>query len=205
MRIGVVILVAIGITVFLGVTQYGNIDDSLSVNSIKATNDMLTRQETDTKPLETSEMITPETPPVTMGTNAIEWVEISEDGVDEDAFLENLDTELLNEIAAEFQSLVDEVQQKQIEDPESVLRGEWIGDITECGRYIKVVNMGVRAMKPLYWIIYKSDNQGLYEYTCCMALEELSGYDFTDADGMGWATSKEFLDRFTMRIISDRK
>jgi hypothetical protein len=205
MRIGVVVLIALGITVFLGATQYMNMDDSLSANSIKATNDMLTTQGADTKPLETSGIITPETPPVTMGTNTVEWMEISEDGVDEDAFLENLDTELLNEIAAEFQSLVEEVHQKQIEDPESVLRGEWIGDITESDRYIKVVNMGARAMKPLYWIIYKSDNQGLYEYICCMALEELSGYDFTDANGIGWATSKEFLDRFNMRIISDGK
>lgn len=182
-----------------GAVESENVETFMDVLTV--TGDMLITPKTDIVPSETVGNI----PTMTPETNVIEWLGISEDGVDEDAFLENLDVELLKEIAAEFQALVEEVQQKQIEDPESVLRGEWYTDIIESDKYIKVVNMGDEAMKPLYWIIYKSDNQGLYEYICCMALEELSGYDFTDDNGIGWATSKDFLDRFTKRITSDKQ
>lgn len=73
-------------------------------------------------------------------------------------------------------------------------------------QYNKVLNMGGAAMKPLYWIIYKSPNAGMYEYICATALYELSGCDFTNEDGsLTWTNSKEFLDRFNEKILSDRK
>jgi hypothetical protein len=201
MRIKVVTLLPICVVLFLSSCQFGKINDSLP----KSTDEKSGTQETNIESLEPKEMVTQEENTVATATYTVEWSEISEDGVNEDEFLENMDTELLKEIATELQTLVEEIQQKQMEDPESVLRGEWISDITESDRYKAVVNMGPRAMKPLYWIIYKSDNQGLYEYICCMALEELSGYDFTDENGTGWAMSKDFLNRFTKRILNDKK
>mgnify|MGYP006948544004 CR=1 FL=1 len=50
-------------------------------------------------------------------------------------------------------------------------------------RYKKVLGMGEAAMKPLYWIIYKSPEAGLYEYICARALAELSGYPPENDDG----------------------
>jgi hypothetical protein len=137
--------------------------------------------------------------------NVTEWLGISADGVDEDAFLNSLDIGLLEEIASEFYALAKDIQQKEINDPEYVLRGEWSRDTVSSDRYIKVINMGESAMKPLYWIIYKSSSQGFYEYVCCLALQELSGFDFSDAvtQSQGWATSKEFLDLFTQRILEE--
>jgi len=194
MRKILILPLAIGIVLFLAACQAGN---DRPESSPGITGDAPVTRETDTEPSET-DLETPE-------ASTEEWLGISAEGVDEAAFLESMDVELLEQIAKELQALVEEVQQKQIEDPESVLRGDWVSDITGSGRYHKVVNMGTRAMKPLYWIIYKSENQGLYEYICCMALEELSGCDFTDANGTGWATSKDFLDRFTKRIVSKKE
>lgn len=205
MRKNVVTLFAIGITLFLASCQYGNMNDPLSESSPGVTDDTLVTQNADIKPSDTGETAARETPQAAPGAKAVEWLGISENGVDEYVFLENLDLELLTEIAAEFQALVEEEQQKEIEDPEFVLRGEWHHFITESDRYGKVTSMGDAAMKPLYWIIYKSDDQGLYEYICCMALEELSGYNFADEDGIGWATSKDFLDRFTKMVLYDNK
>ena len=59
--------------------------------------------------------------------------------------------------------------------------------------------MGEAAMKPLYLILYKSQNAGLYEYICANALYELSGYDFE------WANSKEFMENFNKKIIENRQ
>ena len=39
---------------------------------------------------------------------SLDWSEISEAGVDEETFLQNLDIEMLETVAAEFQALVDE-------------------------------------------------------------------------------------------------
>jgi hypothetical protein len=56
--------------------------------------------------------------------------------------------------------------------------------------------MGNKAAKPLYLIIYKSSNQGLFEYICAMALNEITNYNHDD-----WKTSKEFLNDFNEYII----
>ena len=91
------------------------------------------------------------------------------------------------------------------ENPEIVITEGWTR-VFDSQQYNKVLNMGESAMKPLYWIIYKSPNAGMYEYICATALYALSGYDFTNEDGsLTWVNSKEFLDRFNEKILSDRK
>lgn len=65
--------------------------------------------------------------------------------------------------------------------------------------------MGNQAVKPLYWIIYKSENQGMYEQICALALDKLSGYDFDeDGDGIKWSTSKEFLEEFIQPVLDNQ-
>ncbi len=135
----------------------------------------------------------------------VKWEEISNNGVDEEMLFQNIDTNTLQKIATELQTLCDEIAEKQKEEPDSVLRGEWVHDIIDSPRYRKVIEMGNDAMKPLYWIIYKSSNQGMYEYICALALAELSEFNF-DEDGDGrqsWATSKEFLTEFNKKIINN--
>lgn len=52
-------------------------------------------------------------------------------------------------------------------------------------------------MKPLYLILYKSPNAGMYEYICAQALYELSGYEFE------WENSKEFLEKFNEKVLTE--
>lgn len=133
----------------------------------------------------------------------IEWKEISEDGINEDLFFQNIDIEVLKDIALEFQALTDKIILMQMENPDSVLEGKWIDDIIESEQYNKVISMGETAAKPLYWIIYKSPSEGLYEYICALALEKISGYDFDeDGDGVKWSTSKEFLYYLNIKILN---
>lgn len=143
--------------------------------------------------------------PETIETDSLNWLEITEDGVNEELFLENLDAEVLETVAAELQALVEEEAEAERENPEIVITEGWIR-VFNSHQYTKVLNMGESAMKPLYWIIYKSPNAGMYEYICATALYELSGYDFTNEDGtLTWDNSKEFLDRFNEKILNDRK
>jgi len=135
----------------------------------------------------------------------LDWSAIGETGVDEELFLENLDLEMLENIAGELQALVREEEEEERKNPEIIFTEGWVR-VFKSERYKMVLDMGQAAMKPLYWIIYKSPNAGMYEYICANALYELSGFDFSTEDGtLTWSTSKELLEQFNKRIMEDRK
>lgn len=138
----------------------------------------------------------------TKSSQTITWEEITGDGVDEQELFSNIDTDLLEEIADLLQALDREIAEKESASSEYVLRSGWVEDVAESEQYNKVISMGNEAVKPLYWIIYKSESQGRYEYICALALEELSGFDFDeDGDGIKWASSKELLEELNEKIL----
>ena len=138
-------------------------------------------------------------------TSQITWDEITENGVNEEALWKNVDQDILEYVAAELQTLVAEEEKAECENQELVLVEGWVR-VFESERYHNVVNLGEKAMKPLYWIIYKSPNAGMYEYICASAFYEISGYDFTKENGeLTWSTSKEFIEVFNEQILSERK
>ena len=134
----------------------------------------------------------------------ITWEEITAEGVNEEMLFENVDQEILKLIATEIQSMIEEQTKEERENPNILLEEGWTR-IFKKEQYKNVLNIGTPAMKPLYFIIYKSEKAGLYEYICSYALYELSGYNFTKEDGsLTWKNSKEFLERFNEKIIEDR-
>ena len=61
--------------------------------------------------------------------------------------------------------------------------------------------MGKPAIKPLYYILYKSPNNGEYEYLCAKALQTISGITFDEENGtQGWSTAKQYFELFTKEI-----
>lgn len=129
--------------------------------------------------------------------NKLTWDEITEDGVNEELLLENVDQELLTEIATELQTLIEEEIEDERRNPDIVITEGWTR-VFKTERYQKVVNMGLPAMKPLYLILYKSSNAGMYEYICAKALYDISGYDFE------WENSIEFLKEFNKKILAEK-
>ena len=78
---------------------------------------------------------------------------------------------------------------------------EDIADVMERAKLLRR-RQNKHAIKPLYLIIYKSPNQGSYEYICAMALSKLVNFDdITDS----WSTSKEFLEKFNQKVINNRE
>ena len=77
----------------------------------------------------------------------LEWPEITEDGVNEQLFMENLDIELLETIAGEIQTIVKEEAEVERENPNLVLEEGWIR-VFQTERYKNVLNIGEDAMKP---------------------------------------------------------
>lgn len=129
---------------------------------------------------------------------------ISENGVNEDLFLQSLDSELLEKIANNFQWVINEEMADEQENP-SIVINEWFVRIFEKEWYKEVVNMWEVAMKPLYWILYKSENDWLYEYLCANALQDISWVNFSDASWtQWWSTAKEFLELFTDYILKNQ-
>ena len=126
-----------------------------------------------------------------------DWSDITADGLDEASFYEKLDTDLLQEIAAKFQTLIEEEEAEERENPEIVIT-EGFTRIFQKEGYKEVISLGERAEMPLYFILYKSPNNGLYEYMCATALAELTGLDFMEESGApyGWSNAKEYLELF---------
>lgn len=127
----------------------------------------------------------------------ITWDEITATGVDEELLLQNIDIDVLNEVGRELQTLVNEAYEEERENPEIIFTEGW-ARILEYDRFKKVVDIGVPAMKPLYLIIYKSQNRGVYEYLCAYALYQISGYDFF------WSTTDEFMEKFNAQILAEK-
>ena len=128
----------------------------------------------------------------------ITWDEITSDGVNEKLLIDSTDTEILSYVAKEVQTIVDEETEAERANPKIVITEGWTR-VFKSERYKNVLDLGQSAMKPLYLIIYKSEYASEYEYICASALYELSGYDFD------WINSKDFLQKFNEKIISDRQ
>lgn len=135
-------------------------------------------------------------------TEKIEWNEVTEDGVNEKLLFQNVDTQYLEKIATLLQSLSAEIAKKEQDDIDFYLSGGWYKYTLDSPQFNEVIDMGNDAIKPLYLIIYKSPNQGSYEYICTMALSKLVDFDnVTDS----WSTSKEFLEKFNQKVISSER
>ena len=135
----------------------------------------------------------------------MEWDEISESGVNEDLLLENMDINLLQEIARNLQGAIEEETNEERENPEIVITEGWTRVFNKEG-YKNVINIGKPAMKPLYYILYKSPNNGLYEYLCATALQEISGIGYQKGNSIyDWNNAKEYLEIFTEEIIKNKE
>lgn len=139
------------------------------------------------------------------GSEEILWNEISENGVDIDLLIENTDEETLEYIAKQLQDLCAEIDEKGNEDRNYWLTGQWYSDATDSEQYQNVISLGKKAMKPLFLILYKSENSGMYEWICSKVLEEISGYDFSEENGgNGWSDAKEYLELFIDKVAEQK-
>lgn len=136
----------------------------------------------------------------------IVWDEVTENGVDEELLLKNIDEKTLTFIAQQFQDICTKIGEKEKKDKFYWLKGEWYHDVMDSKQYHNVILLGNKAMKPLFLIIYKSPIAGLYEWICSKALTEISGFDFSNENnGAGWGNSKEFLEMFIDRVLEREK
>lgn len=136
----------------------------------------------------------------------IVWDEVTENGVDEELLIKNIDEKTLTFIAQQFQDICKKIGEKEKKDKFYWLKGEWYHDVMDSKQYHNVILLGNKAMKPLFLIIYKSPIAGLYEWICSKALTEISGFDFSNENnGAGWGNSKEFLEMFIDRVLEQKK
>ena len=134
----------------------------------------------------------------------VDWKEVSKNGVDETLLIKNIDEKVLTYVAKQLQNLCDEIGEKGVKDKYYRLTG-WYNDVIYSKQYKSVVSLGKKAMKPLFLIIYKSKQAGMYEWVCSKALDEISGFDFSGLNnGAGWSNSREFLKAFTDKIIEQK-
>ena len=138
-------------------------------------------------------------------TAADPWAAITEEGVDDAAFDAALDQTMVETVAEKLQTAVEKEAADEEANPALVLTEGWTR-IFDFAEYRDVLALGKEAMPALYWIVYKSEQNGLYEFVCANALYELSGYDFTIADGVRqWDNAKALLPLLNEKILEERK
>jgi len=125
--------------------------------------------------------------------------------IDEAQFVRNLDTSALQMIAEEIQSLLAEIEEKERADPQYIFEGRWNQDFRASEQYHAVLGLGLAAIKPAYYIIYKSEYAGLYEYILASAIDELSGYEYAVTQDRTWATSRQFLQMYNDKVNDIRQ
>lgn len=133
----------------------------------------------------------------------ITWDEIINGTVDSEKLLQNIDIDILEQVAANLQDLIEEEKEEEKANPEIVIKEGWVR-IFNKDKYKDVVRMKNMAVKPLFYILYKSNNNGLYEYLCAKALEDITsiGSELNDNNTKKWTNAKEYLDLF-IKEISD--
>lgn len=133
--------------------------------------------------------------------NKINWDEITNGRVDEELLLNNIDEDILKDIAQNLQEMIKEEQKEERENPSIVINEGWVR-IFNKDQYKNVVQIGNLAIKPLFYILYKSDNNGLYEYACAKALEDITGIgnELNDDGTKRWTTAKEYLEIFIEEV-----
>lgn len=178
-------------------------DFSNNNNKIKTEKQVSTKKE---EKLEPSEDKTETSEEKVDRNEDVVWDEVTENGVDEELLLKNIDEKTLTFIAQQFQDICKKIGEKEKKDKFYWLKGEWYHDVMDSKQYHNVILLGNKAMKPLFLIIYKSPIAGLYEWICSKALTEISGFDFSNENnGAGWGNSKEFLEMFIDRVLEQKK
>jgi hypothetical protein len=120
--------------------------------------------------------------------------------------IKNINEEELKLIAHKLKTVTDMIIAKGDADKLYWQTANWYADAKESNEFKEVVSMGQSAVKPLYLIIYKSESQGLYEYICAMALDEVLGEGFfNDNSKMDWPTSKELIKIINEKVLKDRQ
>lgn len=139
----------------------------------------------------------------TIETDSWEYVVL--DGItDEEAFLYDTTEEIRNIVSSKLQQLCDKITKEEQNDPNFYIEGKWFKYFIASEEYQTILELKDSALKPLYFIIYKSENQGIYEYICSYAMYEISGLKDLADDDIIWSTSKQFLDLFTEKIVEHR-
>lgn len=134
---------------------------------------------------------TPSAPPSKNENNGKTWTPITGQEVSESSFIEDLNSDILTSVAENLQSLTEEIAKKQAENPDYVLRGEWV-NFSHSKQYLSVLDLGIKAVKPLYYILCKSNEAGLYEYLISSAINDIIGLDISSSNSKKIGSANKF-------------
>lgn len=118
------------------------------------------------------------------------WNPIIGNETDEETFMKHLDTDMLISVSEKIQSLLTD---------ETTTGEDWLS-LFNSEQYHYVIDLGVKAVKPMYYILYKSEQAGLYEYIISSAINDIIGYDFSNIEGQRWANAYEFRERYNICV-----
>lgn len=97
-----------------------------------------------------------------------------------------------NSIENKMESLMTEIDDLSKNNEQLALNSNPYAYVENSKDYKEIVEMGVRAVKPLYDLLYKSPDAGLYEYILALAIQEITQQEYIYHVDYGWKNSLEF-------------
>lgn len=103
-------------------------------------------------------------------------------------------------IDTEMSQLMSELEQESAASPELALGGGAVIYAQESVAYQSIVDLGLPAVKPLYDKLSASADSGLYEYILALAIQDITGEEFTYNSDYGWSNALEFTMAYEAKV-----
>ncbi|GKX32147.1 hypothetical protein SH1V18_46270 [Vallitalea longa] len=104
-----------------------------------------------------------------------------------------------DDVDEKLNTIMDELEELKKSNPIIAMSSSPYAIVEEITSYDELVNMGIEAVKPMYDILYKRPDAGLYEYILAMAIEEITNQEYIYDVDYGWSNALEF------RLCYERK
>ena len=112
--------------------------------------------------------------------------------------------EILDDVKSSMDKLISEIKVEMKNNPQMAMQAHPGEFIRNSENYKAILNLGLKAIKPIYDTLYESRNAGLYEYILAMAIEDITGEKFVYNADYGWKNSLEFRMAYEEKVNNTR-
>lgn len=123
--------------------------------------------------------------------------EIADAPLSKEVFADNFSAEILTEISQNVNAIIAHIsRRKKLADPSQITDDD-LEAYKNSKRYKMLIALDVAFVKPAYYIVSQSSEDGLFERILCMALSDVTGIEKKDG-----TSTKQYLKVYNNRVLS---
>lgn len=107
-------------------------------------------------------------------------------------------------IQSKMTSLMTEIDESIQRNPQLGMSSNPYDYIKNSQAYADIVDTGIKAVKPLYDMLYESRGEGLNAYIYAVAIQEITDQDYVYNIDYGWSNAMEFIMCYEMKVNNSK-